>query len=396
MSEQTIGTGEREIVIATPMRPAGTSGLQSHVRTFHEYLDGAARAASVVSPFSLRSLTMTPVFGARLAIRPVSKPAGVWWYRYWHAYYLRKALDQRIADNPNAVIYTQCPVSAGAALRARTTQPVVMAAHLNVSQADEWAGKGELPEGGRLYRSIRAYEETLLPQLDGIVYVSDFARSVLEERIPAIRTVPSVVVPNPVSASTAAPAAGTNGTADLVTVGFLESRKNHAYLIDVLGAAARRGHRYTLDIVGSGPDRRALEARADGHGVGDLVRFLGYQADPPALLPGHRLYCHTAVIENLPIALLEAMAAGLPVLAGAVGGIPEMVRPGIEGGFWPLDDADAAAGVLIGTLQDEARRTAMAAAAKVRAETEFSREVVGRRLVEFLDGTELRQGSLLS
>ncbi|NUR94041.1 MAG: glycosyltransferase family 4 protein [Kribbellaceae bacterium] len=388
------------------MRPAGTSGLQSHVRTFHEYLDGASRAAAVVSPFSLRSLTMKAVFGARLAIRPVSKPAGVWWYRHWHAYYLQKALDRRIADNPNVVIYTQCPVSAGAAIRARTTQPVVMAAHLNVSQADEWAGKGELPEGGRLYRSIRAYEESLLPQLDGIVYVSDFARTVLEERIPALRNVPSVVVPNPVNpspASTAptAPTATLASTAsltaepaDLVTVGFLESRKNHAYLIDILGAAARRGHRYTLDIIGSGPDRRALQARADGHGVGDQVRFLGYQADPPALLPGHRLYCHTAIIENLPIALLEAMAAGLPVLAGAVGGIPEMVRPGVEGQFWPLDDAETAAGVLIDTLQDEGRRTAMAAAAKLRAVTEFSREVVGRRLTDFLDTVELRQGSL--
>ncbi|HEY3561730.1 MAG TPA: glycosyltransferase family 4 protein [Kribbella sp.] len=385
---------EREIVIATPMRPAGTSGLQSHVRTFHEYLDGASRPARVISPFSSRSLLLTPVFGARLGIRRISKPAGVWWYRHWHSHYLEQALVKHIADHPNAVIYTQCPVSAGAAVRARTTQPVVMAAHLNVSQADEWAGKGELPEGGKLYRAIRAYEETLLPELDGIVYVSEFARSVLEERIPAIRNVPAVVVPNPVSASTAVsdPA---RESADLITVGFLESRKNQAYLIDILGAAARRGHRYSLDVIGSGPDRRALQARAQDLGISDLVRFLGYQADPPALLPGHRAYCHTATMENLPIALLEAMAAGLPVFAGAVGGIPEMVRPGVEGQFWPLDDADAAAGVLIDVLTDEGRRTAMAAAARVRAETEFSREVVGRRLVEFLDGTQLRRGSLL-
>ncbi|WP_344745897.1 glycosyltransferase family 4 protein [Kribbella aluminosa] len=378
----------REIVVATPMRPAGTSGLQSHVRTFHEYLQGAARTATVVSPFASRSLLLTPVFAARIGLRWVSKPAGVWWYRYWHAHYLEQALRRQIADNPDAVIYTQCPVSAGAAMRARTTQPVVMAAHLNVSQADEWAGKGELPEGGRLYRSIRAYEERLLPELDGIVYMSEFARSVLAERMPTIRNVPSAVVPNPVNPS----AATTTGTpADLVTVGFLEGRKNQAYLIDVLGAAARRGHRYTADIIGSGPDRRALQSRADELGIGDQVRFLGYQADPPSLLPGHRLYCHTATMENLPIAILEAMAAGLPVLAGAVGGIREMVAPGIEGRFWPLDDAETAAGVLIETLQDEPRRTAMAAAAKRRADTEFSRDVVGRRLTGFLDGTRLRQ-----
>ncbi|MGZ0146845.1 glycosyltransferase family 4 protein [Kribbella sp. WER1] len=381
-----------EIVVATPMRPAGTSGLQSHVRTFHEYLQGADRAAAVVSPFSSRSVLLTPVFAARIGLRWFSKPAGVWWYRHWHAHYLEQALRRQIVNNPDVVIYTQCPVSAGAALRARTTQPVVMAAHLNISQADEWAGKGELPEGGRLYRSIRAYEERLLPELDGIVYMSEFARSVLAERIPAIRRVPSAVVPNPVSPSAAT---ATGETADLVTVGFLEGRKNQAYLIDVLGAAARRGHRYTVDIIGSGPDRRALQSRADGLGIGDQVRFLGYQADPPSLLPGHRLYCHTATIENLPIAILEAMAAGLPVLAGAVGGIPEMVAPGIEGRFWPLDDAESAAGLLIETLQDEPRRVAMAVAARRRAETEFSRETVGGRLAAFLDGTRRRPADLL-
>lgn len=381
---------EREIVVATPMRPAGTSGLQTHVRTFSEYLDGAGRASAVVSSFSSRSPFRVPVFAARLGIRQISKPAGVWWYRHWHAHYLERALAAHLAAHPHAVIYTQCPVSAGAAVRARSTQPVVMAAHLNVSQADEWAGKGEIAQDGRLYRSIRAYEEALLPELDGIVYVSEFARSVLEDRIPALRNVPAVVVPNPVSLSTADP---TGDTADLITVGFLESRKNQAYLIDVLGAAARRGHRYSLSVVGSGPDRRALQARANELGIGEQVRFLGYQADPPSLLPGHRLYCHTATMENLPIAILEAMAAGLPVLAGAVGGIPEMVRPGIEGQFWPLDDADAAAAVLIEVLDHEDRRRAMGAAARKRAELEFSREVVGRRLVTFLENAEFRSTS---
>ncbi|TCO52065.1 glycosyltransferase involved in cell wall biosynthesis [Kribbella antiqua] len=376
-----------EIVIATLMKPHGTSGLQSHVRTVDEYLRSASEPVSIVSPFSARSPFVRPMFAARVGIRRFNRPAGVWWHQHWHAHYLESALHRHLKSRPDAVIYTQCPISAGVALRVRTTQPVVMVAHLNVSQADEWAGKGEIPGDGGLYRSIRSFEEIVLPKLDGIVYVSEFARSALEDRIPAIKHVPTAVVPNPVTAPAAEP---TGGTADLITVGALEPRKNQGYLLEVLSIAARRGHRYSLSVIGSGPDRRLLQARVRDLGLVEQVRFLGYQADPLSLMAGHRLYCHTSMMENLPIALLEAMAAGLPVLAGAVGGVPEIVRPGVDGQFWPLDDPDAAAGVLIELMEDVTQLAAMAAAARVRARTEFSSQVVGRRLLNFLQETVIR------
>ena len=82
------------------------------------------------------------------------------------------------------MIYTQCPICAGVALRVRTTQPVVMVAHLNISQADEWADKGEIPRtapcSGRSGTSSRACSA----ELDGIVYVSGFNKAELEERHP--------------------------------------------------------------------------------------------------------------------------------------------------------------------------------------------------------------------
>ncbi|WP_410787974.1 glycosyltransferase family 4 protein [Kribbella sp. C-35] len=383
---------DTEIVMAMLMRRNGGSGVQTHVRTVRQYLDDAARPASVVNPFSSKDPLLPPIFGARFAIRMFSPQAGVWWYRHWHAHYLQRALSAHLSNAGPAVLYAQCPVSAAVALRVRTTQPVVMAAHFNVSQADEWAGKGEIARFGTMFGAIRLFEEQVLTELDGIVYVSEFARSVLEDRMPAIRNVPGIVIPNPVNIPS--PGAVSPHSADLITVGALEPRKNHSYLLEVLGAAARRGHRYTLSVVGDGPDRRALQAQAKALGLGDQVRFLGYQADPPSLMAGHRLYCHTATMENLPIALLEAMAGGLPVVAGAVGGIPEIVRPGQEGQFWPLDDPEAAAGVLIEVLEDPVRLRAMAASATVRAEAEFSSEVVGKRLVSFLENTEIRRRKL--
>ncbi|MFI5731318.1 glycosyltransferase family 4 protein [Kribbella sp. NPDC051587] len=376
-----------EVVIATLMRLEGPSGLQSHVRTFDTYLQDQHEPVSVISPFSARSPFVLPIFAARIGVRKLSRPAAIRWHEYWHAHYLEAALRRHLASRPDAVIYAQCPISAGVALRVRTTQPVVMVAHLNISQADEWADKGEIPRDGALFRAIRDHEADVLSRLDGIVYVSGFNKSQLEERIPALRKVPNAVIPNPVPDSTQS--ADATVVADLVSVGGLEPRKNQAQLLRILGAAAARGHRYTLSLVGDGPERGALQKQAADLGIADLVRFLGYQPDPRPILRQHQVYCHTATMESFGIVLVEAMAEGLPVLTAPVGGIPDVVQPGVEGLFWPLDDAAAGADVLIGFMEDPGTRSRMAAAARTRFEHDFAAEVVGRRLHTFLQETDL-------
>jgi glycosyltransferase involved in cell wall biosynthesis len=378
------GRGPREIILATLLRPEGDSGVQTHIQTFADQLRAAGRPVTVVTPFSARSPLLRPVFAVRIPLRLASRSAGVWWYRRWHGHYLEQALRRHLADSGDAgaVIYAQCPVSASVGLWARADQAVVMIEHFNVSQAEEWAERGEVPRSGRLFRSIQAFEERVLPRLDGIVYVSDFARAALQERIPTLAGVRSVVIPNfvPPSAVVAPPAP----TRDLVTVGTLEPRKNQAYLLEVLAAAAEQGHRYSLTVVGGGPDRGRLEDLVRSRGLTGQVRLVGQQHDVRAFLRDHRLYCHTATIENLPIALMEAMAEGLPVLAAPVGGIPELFRPGVEGQVWGLDDARAAAGVLVETMSDHARLAEMATRARQRVEREFTASAVAPRLEAFL------------
>jgi glycosyltransferase involved in cell wall biosynthesis len=378
------GEQEREIILVTLLRPEGDSGVQTHIQTFAGQLRAEGRPVTLVTPFSARSPLLRPVFAVRIPLRLVSKPAGVWWYRHWHGHYLEQALRRHLAcaGVPDAVIYAQCPVSASVALRARTDQAVVMIEHFNVSQAEEWAEKGEAPRSGRVFRSIQDFEEKVLPRLDGIVYVSDFARAGLEERIPALARVRSVVIPNFVEPS-AAPESPAP-TRDLVTVGTLEPRKNQAYLLEILAAAADQGPRYTLTVVGGGPDRGRLEDLVRSRGLTGQVRLVGQQHDVRTFLRDHRLYCHTATIENLPIALMEAMAEGLPVLAAPVGGVPELFRPGVEGQVWGLDDAQAAARVLIETMSDPDRLAEMATRARERVAREFTASVVGPRLESFL------------
>jgi glycosyltransferase involved in cell wall biosynthesis len=85
------------------------------------------------------------------------------------------------------------------------------------------------------------------------------------------------------------------------------------------------------------------------------------------------------------LAIIEAMGSGLGVIAGAVGGVPELFEPGVEGLFWPLDDSEAAAEILIALMEDDAMRARLGAAAQLRFEREFDAEAVGISLERFLE-----------
>ena len=150
-----------EIVVATLLRPEGETGVQTHMQALVTQLRSQGRAATIVTPFSSRSPFVRPVFAVRLPLRWLSRSLSVRWYRHWHAHYLRLALRQHLrAPAPGRVIYAQCPVSAAVALDVRGPEPVVMVAHFNVSQADEWAERGEIAVGGRYFRAIRKLRGT--------------------------------------------------------------------------------------------------------------------------------------------------------------------------------------------------------------------------------------------
>jgi glycosyltransferase involved in cell wall biosynthesis len=173
---------------------------------------------------------------------------------------------------------------------------------------------------------------------------------------------------------------------DLVTVGNLEGIKNHAFLFHVLAEARLRGRTYSLDVFGEGPRRADLEALIHSLGLESQVRMRGFRSDVRDFLPGYRAYVHASQSESLPLAVIEAMAAGLPVLAGATGGIPELFDDGVEGRLWPLDEPGAAARLLVDLLDDEAARAAAGVAARERFRQGFDAEVVAPRLLAFVRG----------
>lgn len=373
------------VVIAMLARERGITGVHTHVKQLRAFLP----SAELVTPHAwagrslLRRMILAALFGLRPVLERTIGPAHVWWYRTSHEWFLRRALKRRLQALGPCVVYAQCPPSARAALRSRTgcEQRVVLAIHMRISQADEWADKGHIKRGGRVFRSVREHERRTVPSVDALVFVSSWARSALEQWMPEVTRVPGQVIPNFVRAASET---DTRVRGDLVSVGNLEAIKNHRYLLRVLAAAKRRGRSYTLDVFGEGVERRNLESLATELGIGDQVRLRGFQRDVQMHLPGYRAYVHASYSESSSLAIMEAMGAGLPVLSSDVGALSELFDDPEHGRFWPIDDPDRGSELLIGLLEDEGERLRAGAAARKKFQRDYDAEVVAPRLIMFL------------
>jgi glycosyltransferase involved in cell wall biosynthesis len=265
-----------------------------------------------------------------------------------------------------------------------------MAVHLRISQADEWANKNQIRRNGVVFRAIRQVERDVIPQVDGLVYVSKWAQSALLSWLPEAAAVPSAVIGNFVTPMRLEPDQEPIG--DLVTTGSLGTVKNHRYLLQVLAQAKVAGRSFTLDVFGAGPLRTDLLRLVDSLGLEGQVRLRGFRRDVREFLPRYRAYVHASYSESSSLAIMEAMAAGLPIVAGNVGPIPELCDDGVEGRFWPLDDPARAAATLIELVDCEPARLTAANAARERFRRDFDADVIAPRLVSFLLNTTSRVG----
>jgi glycosyltransferase involved in cell wall biosynthesis len=377
------------LVIASILPAHGSTGVHTHIWQLIRYLDGQGVSATLLTPFSWGGLLTRAVFAVRLVLVHVSHEASVFWYRHWHEFFLRMALHRHLARLGDCVIYAQGPSEARAALRARSgrQQRVVMVIHFKFSQADEWVNTSHsaIKRDGRVFRWIRRVERDVIPQTDGVVYVSDWARSALQSWLPEAATVRSAVIGNFVALMPAQPSS--ERIADLVTIGGLDTVKNHRFLLEVLAEVRGLGRSVSLDMFGDGPLRGELTSMSRSLGLDGLVRFRGFQPDVRSHLPGYRAYVHASYSEALPLAIIEAMAAGLPVVVPGIAPMPELCTDGVEGRFWPLDDPAKAAAILLQLLDDETALRAAAEASSERFRRDFDANVVGPRLYSFLMGS---------
>lgn len=204
--------------------------------------------------------------------------------------------------------------------------------------------------------------------VDHFICVSgDCARLAVEHGVPASRI---GVIGNGIDLARY-PFSGPCPTGPAVTVARLCPEKDFGTLLDAAALAVKAAPAFRLWIAGAGPSLPEIVQRIDRLGLGHCVRLLGPISDVPALLRQARMFVLSSISEGTPIALLEAMASGLPAAATRVGGVPDVVADGVTGLLVPPRDPPALAAALVRLHADDALTSAMAIHARRRAEGLF-------------------------
>jgi glycosyltransferase involved in cell wall biosynthesis len=167
----------------------------------------------------------------------------------------------------------------------------------------------------------------------------------------------------------------------VLTVGRLHEQKGHRYLLE----AATKVPNATFVFAGDGPLREDLEAQARTLNLGDRVVFLGHRDDVAELLAACDIFVLPSLFEGYPLSVMEAAAAGKPIVATNVGGTDEAIQSGENGLLVPSADPDALAQAINDLLRDPIRAEQLATSAKLRAQTEFSADTMWLRTVAIYD-----------
>lgn len=236
--------------------------------------------------------------------------------------------------------------------------------------------------------ALVAVERTLRPRTARFVTVcrADAARGARLGLLAPRRT---VVVPNGVAlpAAGAPPGrfraeTGAGPHAPLVLcVGRFHAQKDHATLLDAWPLVVRAHPEAVLALVGSGELEAQLRARAAASGAGAAVRFVAPRPDLAGAYADADVFALSSRWEGLPYTVLEAMAAGLPVVATEVDGVPEAVTDGATGLLVRPQDPRALAAALTALLRDPARRLAFGTAGRERVARHFSRDAMVARIL---------------
>jgi len=239
---------------------------------------------------------------------------------------------------------------------------------------------------GGLSRRMRLQQRVVALGVDRYIAVSDDVARQLREiilwaagKLQVVRNgIPLSTYTQPSKRTDNAVCTASNAPITILTVARLHRQKGLNHLLSA--AALLPEARFV--IAGDGPERTALETQARLLGVSNRVSFLGYREDIPNLLARCDIFVLPSLFEGHPLSLLEAMAAGKPVIASAIAGIDETIANDQNGLLVPPADPAALAMAIRSIISDRGLAQRLATAASARVRQEFSAEPMVQSIVQ--------------
>jgi glycosyltransferase involved in cell wall biosynthesis len=158
----------------------------------------------------------------------------------------------------------------------------------------------------------------------------------------------------------------------IITVGRLHAQKGHCYLLQAIAKAEKKVPKIKLIIIGEGEEENNLKNLVKSLDLTDKIIFAGLRGDVEKIFPIAELFILPSLWEGMPNVILEAMAAGKPVVATKVGGVPEVVVHGETGILVPPEDSNALTSAIIDLLRDKLKAKMMGQAGRMRIEEHFT------------------------
>jgi len=226
------------------------------------------------------------------------------------------------------------------------------------------------------------------------------SRKVLEQAAAAgIRREHMTVIPNGIPPSeahagerpTTRRELGVHADAVLVlSVGRLVYQKGHEYLVEAMQTVVRQSPNVQAVICGEGPLRGQLEAQISRQGLAACVHLLGNRLDIGRYLSAADIFVLPSRWEGLPVALLEAMDAGLPIIATRVEGVEEVIQDDDHGILVPPEDARALANSIGKLIEDPGRRRRMGGAARARVRATYTADIMCEKYLSLMQNLRLQ------
>ena len=358
---------ERPLRLLLVVDSLEVGGAERHVADLARALAGKGHGVEVAC--SVDGALSGPLQQAGVTVRPLT--GGIVKRRVGPAYAARlgRIIKREGFDLVHAHVYSSAVAAAIATLGTGT--PLVTTEHTEAL----WQGRtARVISGWASWRARR------------IIAVSSVIRDRLVERdqVPPdrITVIPNAVAPrqerDPGSDPALSPGFGDGPRVGIVA--RLQPEKGVANFVKAAARVAGSVPEAGFIVVGDGPLREELPALAGRLGVRDRIHFLGTRSDVGALMALMDVIAVPSLSEGSPLVTLEAMAAGVPVVASNVGGIPDQIRHREEGLLVPPGDAKSLADAILELLRDPARARALGEAARRRATSEFAHETMVARV----------------